>query len=126
MDGNDRRWVYKWSHRQRQAKPDMQTDNRFLDDLAKVASGALGSVTGVKHEVEVRIQQQLEKLLARMNLVPREEFDAMKAVAQAAREAQIRLEARVANLEARLAAEAVIAGANGAEAPAQESKSGAP
>ena len=42
----------------------MQTDNRFLDDLAKVASGALGSVSGVKHEVEVRIQQQLDKLLA--------------------------------------------------------------
>ena len=33
----------------------MQTDNRFLDDLAKVASGALGSMSGVKHEVEVRI-----------------------------------------------------------------------
>src|SRR4029453_15978617 len=72
----------------------MQTDNRFLDDLAKVASGALGSVSGVQDEVEVRIQQQLERLLARMNLVPREEFDAMKAVAQAAREAQIKLVAR--------------------------------
>ena len=84
----------------------MQTDNKFLDDLAKVASGALGSVTGVKHEVEMRVQQQLERLLARMNLVPREEFDAMKAVAQAAREAQIRLEARVATLEAKLAAKA--------------------
>lgn len=81
----------------------MQTDNRFLDDLAKVASGALGSMSGVKHEVELRLQQQLERLLGRMNLVSREEFDAMKAVAQAAREAQIRLEARVLALEARLA-----------------------
>ena len=81
----------------------MQTDNRFLDDLAKVASGALGSVSGVKHEVEMRLQQQLERLLGRMNLVSRDEFDAMKAVAQAAREAQIRLEARVLSLEARLA-----------------------
>jgi len=122
MDGNDRGSVYKWSLGQRQAKPDMQTDNRFLDDLAKVAGSALGSVSGVKHEVEVRIQQQLEKLLARMNLVPREEFDAMKAVAQAAREAQIRLEGRVAALEAGLAAEDVIAGANDTEAPAQESE----
>ena len=104
----------------------MQTDNRFLEDLAKVAGSALGSVSGVKHEVEVRIQQQMEKLLSRMNLVPREEFDAMKAVAQAAREAQIRLEARVANLEARLAAEDAIAGANEADAPTQESESGAP
>jgi BMFP domain-containing protein YqiC len=104
----------------------MQTDNRFLDDLAKVASGALGSVSGVKHEVEVRIQQQLERLLARMNLVPREEFDAMKAVAQAAREAQIKLEARVAALEARLAAEDAIGAANRVDAPAQESESERP
>ncbi len=81
----------------------MQTDNRFLDDLAKVANGALGSMSGVKHEVEMRLQQQLERLLGRMNLVSRDEFDAMKAVAQAAREAQIRLEARVQALEARLA-----------------------
>jgi BMFP domain-containing protein YqiC len=110
----------------------MQTDNRFLDDLAKVASGALGSVSGMKHEVEVRLQQQIERLLARMNLVSREEFDAMKAVAQAAREAQIRLEARVATLEARQKAEADILVANLAEAPAkdeapaQESGPGAP
>lgn len=81
----------------------MQTDNRFLDDLAKVASGALGSMSGVKHEVEMRLQQQLERLLGRMNLVSRDEFEAMKAVAQAAREAQIRLEARIVSLEARLA-----------------------
>ena len=101
----------------------MQTDNRFLDDLAKVASGALGSVSGVKHEVEVRIQQQVEKLLARMNLVPREEFDAMKAVAQAAREAQIRLEARVAALEARLAGEGAIAAADRTNVSVQESGS---
>ena len=82
----------------------MQTDNRFLDDLAKVASGALGSMSGVKHEVEMRLQQQMERLLGRMNLVSREEFEAMKAVAQAAREAQIRLEARVQALEAKLGA----------------------
>lgn len=111
----------------------MQSDNRFLDDLAKVASGALGSVSGMKHEVEVRLQQQIERLVARMNLVPREEFDAMKAVAQAAREAQIRLEARVAALEARQKAEADILAANLVDAPAkdeappaQESGAGAP
>lgn len=80
----------------------MQTDNRLLDDLAKVASGALGSISGVKHEVEARLQQQLERILTRMNLVPRDEFEAMKEVAQAAREAQIRLEARLSELEQRL------------------------
>lgn len=81
----------------------MQTDNRLLDDMAKVATGALGSFTGLKHEIESRVQQQLERLLGRMNLVSREEFETVKAVAQAAREEQIRLERRVAELEAKLA-----------------------
>ena len=82
----------------------MQTDNRLLDDMAKVATGALGSFTGLKHEIESRVQQQLERLLGRMNLVSREEFETVKAVAQAASEEQIRLERRLADLEARLAA----------------------
>jgi BMFP domain-containing protein YqiC len=80
----------------------MQTDNRLLDDMAKAASGALGSLAGVRHEIEMRVQQQLERLLGRMNLVSREEFEAMKAVAQAAREQQIKLERRLAEIEARL------------------------
>ena len=82
----------------------MQTDNRLLDDMAKVATGALGSFTGLKHEIETRVQQQLERLLGRMNLVSREEFETVKAVAQAAREEQIRLERRVADLEAKISA----------------------
>ncbi|HVT51768.1 MAG TPA: accessory factor UbiK family protein [Dongiaceae bacterium] len=80
----------------------MQTDNRFFDDMAKAASGALGSFAGLRHEIEIRVQQQLERLLGRMNLVSREEFEAMKAVAQAAREEQIKLERRLADLETRL------------------------
>ena len=80
----------------------MQTDNRFFDDMAKAASGALGSLAGLRHEIEIRVQQQLERLLGRMNLVSREEFEAMKAVAQAAREEQIKLERRLADLEIRL------------------------
>ncbi|HVM82769.1 MAG TPA: accessory factor UbiK family protein [Candidatus Binatia bacterium] len=80
----------------------MQTDNRLLDDVAKAASGALGSLAGLRHEIEMRVQQQLERLLGRMNLVSREEFETMKAVAQAAREEQIKLERRLAEIEARL------------------------
>ncbi|HWT99139.1 MAG TPA: accessory factor UbiK family protein [Terriglobales bacterium] len=82
----------------------MQTDNRLLDDLAKVATGAIGSLSGVRQEVEQRLQQQLERIVGRMNLVSRDEFEAIKAVAQAAREEQIRLEKRVVELEARLTA----------------------
>lgn len=104
----------------------MQTDNRFLDDLAKVASGALGSMSGVKHEVEMRLQQQLERLLGRMNLVSRDEFEAMKAVAQAAREGQIRLEARILNLEARLAGTASAPAESSGQSSGQESDSETP
>jgi BMFP domain-containing protein YqiC len=80
----------------------MQTDNRLLDDMAKAASGALGSLAGLRHEIEMRVQQQLERLLGRMNLVSREEFETMKSVAQAAREQQIILERRLVEIEARL------------------------
>src|SRR5215813_1257578 len=80
----------------------MQTDNRILDDMAKAATGALGSLAGLRHEIEMRVQQQLERLLGRMNLVSREEFETMKAVAQAAREQQIKLERRLHEIEARL------------------------
>ena len=73
--------------------------------VGKVAGGAIGSLTGLRGEIEAKIQHQLERLLGRMNLVSREEFETMKAVAQAAREEQIKLERRLAALEAKLAAE---------------------
>lgn len=81
----------------------MQTENRFLDDLARVASGALGSLAGVRSEVEIRLKQQFKKILAEMNLVSREEFDAVKAMATKARTEQLSLEKRIVALEAALA-----------------------
>src|SRR5215469_2609004 len=80
----------------------MQTQNRFLDDLARVATGAMGAVTGMRGEVEARLREQFERILGRMNLVRREEFDAVQAMAAKARAAQEALEKRVAALEARL------------------------
>ena len=80
----------------------MQTENRLLDDLARVASGALGTLTGMRDELESRLRDQFERILARMNLVRREEFDAAQAMIAKARAAQEALEARVAVLEARL------------------------
>ena len=80
----------------------MQTDNRLLDDLARMASGAVGALTGMRAEVEARLRDQLERILARMDLVTREEFDAVRAMAAKARGEQERLEARLAVLEARL------------------------
>jgi BMFP domain-containing protein YqiC len=80
----------------------MQSENRLFDDLARVATGALGALTGVRDEVETRLREQFERVLGRMNLVRREEFDAVQDMAAKARAAQEALEARVAALEARL------------------------
>ncbi len=77
----------------------MQTQNRLLDDLARVASGALGVASGMREEIEVRLREQFERVLARMELVTREEFDAVRAMAAKAREEQEILAERVAALE---------------------------
>src|SRR5262249_3871819 len=71
-------------------------------DLARVATGALGAFTGMRDEVETRLREQFERVLGRMNLVTREEYDAVKAMAAKARSAQEALEKRVAALEAKL------------------------
>lgn len=82
----------------------MQTDNRIFDDIARVASGALNALGGVKDEIETRVRERIERLAAEMDLVTRDELDAAKAVAVKARAAQEDLEAKVAALEARIAA----------------------
>ena len=82
----------------------MQTDNRLFDDLAKVANGALHTMSGVRDEIENRMRERVERWLGDMDMVPREEFDAIKAVAQAARAEQETLLARVDALESRIAA----------------------
>lgn len=81
----------------------MQTNNRFLDDLARVAAGAVGSLAGVRQEVEGRLRDQFERILAGMDLVTRDEFDAVKAMAAQARVEQETLAARIAALEKALA-----------------------
>ena len=80
----------------------MDNENRLFDDLARVATGALGAITGMREEVETRLREQVERILGRMSLVRREEFDAVQAMAAKARAAQEALEQRVAMLEARL------------------------
>jgi BMFP domain-containing protein YqiC len=82
----------------------MQSQNRFFDDLARMAAGAAGALTGVRGEIEARFRDQLERVLAGMDLVSREEFEAAKAMAAKAREEQEILLRRIAALETRLAA----------------------
>jgi BMFP domain-containing protein YqiC len=83
----------------------MQTDNRLFDDFARLTNSLLGVATGMRGEVEGVIKARLQALLADMDLVTRDEFDAIRAVAVKARAEQERLEKRVAELEAALAAQ---------------------
>ena len=80
----------------------MQTSNRILDDLARVANGAVSTLSGVKGEIDAMVRQRIEHLLVDADLVPRDEFDAVKAMAAEARAEQDRLAKRVAALEAQL------------------------
>jgi BMFP domain-containing protein YqiC len=81
-----------------------QTTNRFLDDLARLMTDAAGAADGVRREVTNVMRAQAERLLQEMEVVQREEFEAVKAMAAKAREENERLEARIAALEAQLAA----------------------
>ena len=63
----------------------MQTDNPFLDGLAKVFTDAAGAAQSVRAEIDSFVKQRLEKLVADMDFVPREEFEAVKAMAAKAR-----------------------------------------
>ena len=82
----------------------MQSQNRFFDDLARMAAGAAGALTGVRGEIEARFRDQLERVLAGMDLVGREEFEAAKAMAAKARDEQEILLRRIDALENRIAA----------------------
>ena len=82
----------------------MQTKSRVLDDLARLASGALGVAAGMRGEIETRLREQFERALSQMDIVPREEFEAVKEIAAQARMEQERLAERLAALEAQGAA----------------------
>jgi len=81
----------------------MQVDNKLLDDLARVAAGAAGTVSGLRDEFEAQMRQRMERLLARMDVVSREEFEVVRELATNARREQEALEKQVAALERRLA-----------------------
>jgi BMFP domain-containing protein YqiC len=81
----------------------MQTDNPVLDGLARLFTDAAGAAQSVRAELDTFMRQRLERLVADMDFVPREEFEAVKAMAAKARSENEKLEARIAALEAKLA-----------------------
>ena len=80
----------------------MQTRNPFIDDLTKMANGAMGALSGVKDEVEARVRDQIAKILDGMDIPRRDEFEVVKAMAAKAREENEELKKQLAELQARL------------------------
>lgn len=80
----------------------MQTRNKILDDISQLMTNAMGVAQGAKDEAETAIGSLVDRWLADRDFVTREEFDAVRAMAQKAREENAALEARIAALEEKL------------------------
>lgn len=79
-----------------------QTSNRLLDEFAKLMTDAAGAAQGVSREVQSMVRSQGEKVLRDFDVVQREEFEAVKAMAEKARLQNEALEARIVKLEAQI------------------------
>ena len=79
-----------------------QTSNRFFDEIGRLMNDAAGAAQGVKREVDTVVRNQAEKILRDLDIVKREEFEAVKDMARLAREENEALKARIAVLEAKL------------------------
>jgi len=79
----------------------MAANNRLFEDFARVAQGAAGAFVGLRDELEAQVKDQVDRVLSRMNLVRREEFEAVQAMAAKARREQEALGARLDALEGR-------------------------
>jgi BMFP domain-containing protein YqiC len=77
-----------------------QTTGRFFDELGKLITDAAGAADGVRKEIERVVRAQAERVLRDLDVVQREEFEAVKAMAQKAREENEALKTRIAELEA--------------------------
>ena len=95
----------------------MQTDNPILDDLAKLASGAAGTMHGIKREIEAAVKARFERVVSELQLVPREEFEVVRDMARLARQENDALHERIEALDSRLAT-----GEGGKKQPRKKSK----
>lgn len=79
----------------------MQSENRFFDDFAKMMNGLAGTMAGMGREAEASFREKMKEWIAGMDFVGRDEFEAVKAMAAAARDEADALRARLDALEAR-------------------------
>ena len=81
----------------------MQSENRMFDDLVKMVNGVAGTMAGVGREAEASMRERMREWMGGMDFVGRDEFEAVKAMAAAARDENEILKARIAALEAKVA-----------------------
>jgi len=86
-----------------------QTSNKLFDDLAKLLTNAAGAAQGVRREIDTVMRSQAERILNELDVVTREEFDAVRDMAAKAREENEALEERIAALEAKVGGTAAAA-----------------
>jgi BMFP domain-containing protein YqiC len=79
-----------------------QTSNRFFDEIGRLMNDAAGAAQGLKREIDTIVRNQADKILSDLDIVKREEFEAVKDMARLAREETEALKARIAALEAKL------------------------
>lgn len=99
----------------------MQSENRLFDDFVKMVNGFAGSMAGMGREAESSAKEKMREWIGGMDFVGRDEFDAVKAMAAAAREENELLKRRIAALEAKVAGPASVA----KSAPKPKGKPGA-
>ena len=90
-----------------------QTTNRFFDEVAKLMNDAAGVAQGIRREIDTLFKTQAERWLRELDLVKREEFEAVKDMARLAREENEALKTRLAALEARLGPDTPAPGTTG-------------
>ena len=95
----------------------VQTTNRFFDEVARLMNDTAGVAQGVRREFETLFRNQAERFLRDLDVVKREEFEAVKEMARIAREDNEALKARVAALEARLSQMTPVTGSAGESGP---------
>ena len=99
----------------------MQSENRLFVDFVKMVNGFAGSMAGMGREAESSAKEKMREWIGGMDFVGRDEFDAVKAMAAAAREENELLKRRIAALEAKVAGPASVA----KSAPKPKGKPGA-
>ena len=80
----------------------MKTDNKFFDEFAKMATGAVSAFAGFREQIQTEIKSQVNRFIVEMDFVPREDFEIVEAMAREARLQNEKLAARLAEVEAHL------------------------